>query len=73
MTAREFVKWALEDVFEDYNFKEALQVLSQYMGKNADFYLQFPDYVVKDEDDVPISEHIDEPANFQEYFEEKRD
>lgn len=72
MTAREFVEWALQDVFEDYNLDEALQVLSQYMGKNSDFYVQFPDYVVKDKDDISIAEHLEEPANFQEYWQNRK-
>ena len=71
MTAREFVKWALEGIFEDYNLKEALQVLSQYMGKNSDFYIQFPDYVVKNEEGEILSELLGEPVGFQEYWENK--
>lgn len=72
MTARKFVEWAIQGTFEDYNLEEALQVLSQYMGKNSDFYLQFPDYTVKDGDNFPLSEHINEPADFQEYWQNRR-
>lgn len=71
MTAREFVKWALEGIYEDYNLEEALQVLSQYMGKNSDFYLQFPDYVVENEEGEILSELLNEPVGFQEYWENK--
>jgi hypothetical protein len=69
MTARKFVSWALEDTYEDYTLQKALQRLAQYMGKNSDFYLQFPDVEVLDADGKPLEENLEEPANFQEYWE----
>lgn len=71
MTAKEFVAWAFEGTYEDYNLEKGLQVLSQYMGKNSDYYLQFPDYIVKNEEGEILSELLDEPVGFQEYWENK--
>jgi len=64
MTAREFLEWALED----YDMEEALYCLGQYLGKGGSYFVSFPDAAVLGEDGNPLSEDSDEPADFQEYW-----
>ena len=68
MTAREFLNWSLDGVFE-YDLEEALFALGQYTGKGGNYFVSFPDADVLDQDGNPLSESGDEPAGFQEYWE----
>ncbi len=65
MTAREFLEWALDG---DYDLEDALRSLGDYLGKGTHF-VQFPDADVRDQDGNPLEENLDEPANFQEFYE----
>lgn len=68
MTGREFIKWALEGVYDEYNLEDALYSLGSYLGK-GDYFVQFPDAEVVDDDGKDLEDGTEEPANFQEYWE----
>ena len=65
MKARDFIIYAgLEGECE-----KALYYLGQYVGK-GNHYVCFPDSDVLTEDGLPLEEAGEEPAGFQEYFEQ---
>lgn len=68
MTAREFLNWALDG---DFDFEEALFALGRYVGKGGSYFASFPDADVVDQDGNPLSESPEEPAGFQEFFENR--
>lgn len=68
MTAREFLNFALDG---EYELEEALTALARYVGKSSDHFMSFPDSEVLDVDGNPLSENPDEPAGFQEYYENR--
>lgn len=65
MTAREFLEFALDE----FDFDAALTALAQYVGKPGSYFMSFPDAEVTDQDGNPLEENLDEPANFQEFYE----
>ncbi len=68
MTAREFLNWALEG---DFDFEAALFELGQYVGKGGSYFVSFPDADVLDQDGNPLEENTEEPAGFQEHWENR--
>jgi hypothetical protein len=68
MTAREFLNWALEG---DFDQERALFELGQYIGKGGSYFVSFPDADVVDQDGNLLSESPEEPARFQEFFENR--
>ncbi len=65
MKARDFIIYAgLEEECE-----KALYYLGQYVGK-GDHYVCFPDSDVLTEDGFPLEDAGEEPAGFQDYYEQ---
>lgn len=68
MTAREFLEFALDG---DFDLEEALFALGRYLGKGGSYFVSFPDADVLDADGNPLEENPEEPAGFQEYWENR--
>jgi|GEM_PF-1925952 len=68
MTARQFLEWAGVE-FNEHN----LWLLGDYVGKWGGYFAQFPDMTVYTEDGTYLEECDGEPANFQEYVDERQE
>ena len=68
MTAREFLEFALNG---DFDLEDAVFALGRYTGKGGSYFVSFPDADVLDQDGNPLSENTEEPAGFQEYWENR--
>ena len=68
MTAREFLEFALE---KEFDLEAALFALGRYIGKGGSYFVSFPDADVLDQDGNLLSESPEEPARFQEFFENR--